>query len=39
VINWQTLATATADGQGRFQIIDTLPVPPPAQRFYRAVYP
>jgi VCBS repeat-containing protein len=36
-VNWQTLATSTADANGSFQIID--PGPLPAQRFYRAVYP
>ena len=35
---WQTLATATADGAGAFEFVDT---PPPAgpPRFYRSIQP
>ena len=35
---WQTLATATADGAGAFEFVDT---PPPAgpSRFYRSIQP
>ncbi len=35
--NWQTLATVTADAQGRIEIIDPPPLPP--SRFYRTVTP
>jgi hypothetical protein len=36
---WIDLYTATAGPDGSFEIVDILPSPRPAQRFYRAVYP
>ena len=35
--NWTTRATVTANAQGVFEFID--PPPPPAQRFYRSIFP
>ncbi|HEU6449348.1 MAG TPA: hypothetical protein VFV23_13005 [Verrucomicrobiae bacterium] len=35
---WQTLGSATADGQGKFRFTNTPPADCP-KRFYRAVYP